>query len=333
MSQSPFDAAVFAGGGCRCFWQLGFWSTAAGRLGLAPERIGAVSAGAAMACAALTGVFEDLVEDFARRAAANSGNFLPRNWLRGRPAFPHEQMYRATILAMTSASRLTRLRAGPDLRVLIGRPPPGAGRAGTLLLGLVGSRLESLLGGGVHAVWGRRCGFRPELVSVRECGSAEDLAALLLHSACTPPALPLYLRGGRPVLDGGIVDGAPVEAVEPARSTLVLLTRRYPESALPRVAGRTYVQPSEPIRIETWDYASPELVRETFALGARDGRAFAESLRARAVTSSGTSARRRRSRSRPASARSASAPPAPRPPPPRCPARARSAGRRRAASR
>jgi predicted acylesterase/phospholipase RssA len=278
VSDSPFDAAVFAGGGCRCFWQLGFWSTAASRLGLAPERVGAVSAGAAMACAALTGVFEDLVEDFAARAAANQGNFLPRNWLRGESAFPHERMYRATILTMTSPSRLDRLRRGPDLRVLIGRPPWGAGRAGTLLLGLLGSRLEILLGGGVHAVWGKRCGFRPELVSVRDCKSAEDLAALLLHSACTPPTLPLYLRNGRPVLDGGIVDGVPVEAVEPARSTLVLLTRRFPVASLPRVPGRTYVQPSAPIPIETWDYASPQRVRETFELGARDGRAFAESF-------------------------------------------------------
>jgi predicted acylesterase/phospholipase RssA len=278
VSQSPFDAAVFAGGGCRCFWQLGFWSSAVSRLGLAPERVGAVSAGAAMACAALTGVFEEIVEDFAARTAANAGNFLPANWLRGQPAFPHERIYRDTILAMTDESRLARLRTGPDLRVLLGRPPRCAGRLGTIALGLLGSRLEGWLGGGVHAVWGRRFGFEAELVSARACETAEDLAALLLHTSCTPPALPLYLRDGRPVLDGGIVDGVPVEAVEPARSTLVLLTRQYPLSALPRVPGRSYVQPSAPIPIETWDYASPDRVRETFALGVRDGRAFAEAF-------------------------------------------------------
>jgi predicted acylesterase/phospholipase RssA len=278
VSRSPFDAVVFAGGGCRCFWQLGFWSSAAGRLGLAPERIGAVSAGAAMACAALTGVFEEIVEDFAARAAANTGNFLPANWLRGLPAFPHEQIYRDTILAMADEDRLARLRSGPDVRVLLGRPPRCAGRLGTIALGLLGSRLEQWLGGDVHAVWGRRCGFQPEVVSVRECRTAEELAALLLHSSCTPPALPLYLRGGRPVLDGGIVDGVPVEAVEPARSTLVLLTRQVRLASLPRVAGRTYVQPSAPIPIETWDYASPDRVRETFALGVRDGRVFAEAF-------------------------------------------------------
>lgn len=278
MSSSPFDAAVFAGGGCRCFWQLGFWSAAERRLGLAPERVGAVSAGAAMACAALTGVYEEIVEYFAARTAANASNFQPRNWLRGEPVFPHERIYRDTILAMTDDHRLERLRAGPDVRVLLGRPPSRAGRFGTIVLGLLGSQIDGLLNRGAHCVWGRRLGFRPELVSVRDCKTAEELAALLLHSSCTPPALPLYLRDGRPVLDGGIIDLAPVEAVEPARNTLVLLTRRVPAAALPRVPGRTYVQPSQPIPIHTWDYASPDRVRETFALGVRDGEAFAASF-------------------------------------------------------
>jgi len=278
VSSSPFDAVVFAGGGCRCFWQLGFWSAAAHRLGLEPERIGAVSAGAAMACAALTGIQEEIVEYFAGRVAANPGNFLPRNWLRGEPVFPHERIYRDTILAMTDDERLARLHAGPDVRVVLGRPPRRAGRFGTLALGLLGSQIDALVNRGVHCVWGRRLGFRPEVVSVRACRDAEELAALLLHSSCTPPALPLYHRDGWPVLDGGIIDLAPVEAVEPARHTLVLLTRRFPPSALPRVPGRTYVQPSQPVPISTWDYASPERVRETFALGVRDGEAFAASF-------------------------------------------------------
>ena len=277
LSDSPFDAVVFAGGGCRCFWQLGFWSAAAAPIGLAPERVGAVSAGAAMACAALTGVSEEIVEDFAERASRNGSNFHPCNLLRGRPVFPHEQIYRATILAMADPDRLARLHRGPDLRVLLGRPPAWAGRAGTLLLGLLGSRAEQHLGGGVHAVWGRRPGFRAGLVSVRACAPAEDLAALLPHSWCPPPALPLYERDGRPVLDGGIIDGVPVEAVASPRSTLVLLTRRFPGKRPPRVPGRTYVQPSAPIPIETWDYASPAGVRAAFALGQRDGAAFAAS--------------------------------------------------------
>ena len=43
----PFEAVVFAGGGCRCFWQAGFWEVAAPALGWQPRVAGAVSAGAA----------------------------------------------------------------------------------------------------------------------------------------------------------------------------------------------------------------------------------------------------------------------------------------------
>jgi hypothetical protein len=48
--------AIFAGGGCRCFWQLGFWEGAKAQglhLGDQVRFIGAVSAGAAMAAAAM----------------------------------------------------------------------------------------------------------------------------------------------------------------------------------------------------------------------------------------------------------------------------------------
>ena len=44
-----YSSVVFAGGGCRCVWQVGFWETAAPELRLKPKTIGAVSAGSAMA--------------------------------------------------------------------------------------------------------------------------------------------------------------------------------------------------------------------------------------------------------------------------------------------
>lgn len=41
-----FDAVVFAGGGTRCTWPMGFWSAAAPALELSPRQVAAVSAGA-----------------------------------------------------------------------------------------------------------------------------------------------------------------------------------------------------------------------------------------------------------------------------------------------
>ena len=42
MKKPAFGSVVFAGGGCRCVWQAGFWSVAAGPLGLDRVVIGSV---------------------------------------------------------------------------------------------------------------------------------------------------------------------------------------------------------------------------------------------------------------------------------------------------
>ena len=100
----PFDAVVFAGGGCRCFWQAGFWSTAQPLLGLRPRVVAGTSAGAAFACAAVMDRTLAVLDDFKRRAAANARNFYPENRLTGSRVFPHEEIYRGTILANLDAA-------------------------------------------------------------------------------------------------------------------------------------------------------------------------------------------------------------------------------------
>lgn len=271
---SVFDAVVFSGGGCRCFWQLGFWSVVAPQLGLRPRVMAAVSAGAAFATAALLDVADVVLEDFKRRTAANRRNAYPRNALRGQPIFPHESMYRGAILTSLEGVPLDRLQSGTDLRVLMARPPGWSGHRVGFALSCVAFALDRYELR-VHARWGRRFGFTPEVVSARACRSAEELASLILHSSCTPPLLPLYRRGERIVLDGGLIDNAPAHWVGEARSTLVLLTRHYPRHALPRVVGRTYACPSRAVPIVKWDYTNPSLIQQTFDLGRRDGEAFA----------------------------------------------------------
>ncbi len=274
-SGADFDAVVFAGGGCRCFWQAGFWTVAAPALGLAPRWVAAVSAGSAFACAALTDSIERVRKDFQRRVEANPRNAYWRNALRGEPVFPQERIYRATILDNTDEDLLARLHAGPELRILVARGPARLGPWAGLGAAAVAHGVERALPSRIHAVWGRRLGFRPEGVPVRRCRTPEALADLILHSSCTPPFTAAHRRDGRLVLDGGLLDNAPVGLVPEARRVLVLLTRAYPPAALPRVPGRTYVHPSVPTPITSWDYTDPAAVQETFDLGRRDGERFA----------------------------------------------------------
>jgi len=273
-----FDAVVFSGGGCRCFWQAGFWSVAAPALALRPRTVVGASAGSAFACAALADKIDAVVEAFTRRTARNPRNVYPANVVRRRPVFPHEEIYRGTIMDTMDAATLQRLHEGPELRILVARPP-GRRVMPALLAGFVAYKLDGTVRRRVHPSLPRRLGFRPELVSVRECQTEAELADLILQSSCFPPLMPLYQRDGGFVVDGAIVDEALVESVADHASTLVLLSR--PHAALPRHPARTYAQPSQPPPIAMWDYASPERIGPTFDLGRRDGEAFVEDLRRR----------------------------------------------------
>ena len=84
-----FDAVAFAGGGNRCYWQGGFWEAAAPLLGLKPETVVGVSAGAWSACYSLLGlgrrVNEIVAEGCSLGGAISSGGpgagrALPGRW-------------------------------------------------------------------------------------------------------------------------------------------------------------------------------------------------------------------------------------------------------------
>jgi predicted patatin/cPLA2 family phospholipase len=79
------------------------------------------------------------------------------------------------------------------------------------------------------------------------------------------------------VLDGGLIENIPVRLAdkEPGE-TLVLLSRKY-ERELPSTKRVTWVQPSEQIKIDKFDYANPGGLQDTFDLGIADGRMFAQS--------------------------------------------------------
>jgi hypothetical protein len=267
-----FDSVVFAGGGCRCFWQLGFWTVAGPALDLRPRVATAVSAGAAMACVALLGRCEETLRQFKAATARNPKNAYPENLLRGADVFPHHAMYREAILHAVDAAALERLQAGPtDLRILLACAPRGLGAHLSLLLGLGCYVVEKRFGDPVHSELAHRVGFTAELVSARSCRTPEELADLILASSCTPPFTPAMRRGGRPVLDGSLVDCAPLATT--TGRTLVLLSRGYGRMPAAR-SDRVYFGPSEPLRISKWDYTSPDALQRVYDLGRRDGEAF-----------------------------------------------------------
>ena len=275
-----FDAMSFPGGGNRCYWQGGFFEALNERFDLAPTLAVGVSAGAFAGIYSLLGLGPRVRELVFAGCGPHLKNVDLAAWRRGGALYPVGAMYRALIAQVLDATALARLNAAVDFRLAIARLPRGVPPLLGAALGIGTYQVEKHLFGPVHPTFGRRLGFRPEFVSVRDLRTSGDLADTLIASSGVPPFMPVTNVGGIPAFDGGLVDNVPVAPLEPIEAaggrTLVLLTRRYRH--IPQVPGRTYVQPSEPMRIKQFDITNPSGIRAAYELGLSDGAAFARSF-------------------------------------------------------
>ena len=285
-----FEQVVFAGGGNRCWWQAGWWDVVAPEIALAPRLIVGVSAGAATACMLYANDAKWTMEYYREalrdnRRNAYWGNLFRRASDPSRPhdrrVFPHAAIYRRALHDILGGARFDKLKAeAPEIRITYSRLPRGLGPRAALAVGMVAYNIDKHWNQSLHPTIGRRIGFKTEVGLMHDCGSIDDLVSLITASSCTPPFTPIEFRGGRPTLDGGMVDNVPVEAAEPGLSTLVLLTRRY--AARPDTfehQGRRYVQPSRKVPVSAWDYTSPPAMQATYDQGRADGERFLASRR------------------------------------------------------
>ena len=163
-----FDNVVFAGGGNRCVWQVGFYRTVADVLGLNPARAAGASAGAAMAIVLFAGRFDAALEHFKRATARNRRNVYWGNLLNGAPVFPHAAMYRGAMLEVIDEAALETLHSGPEVRVRLTRAPRWLGvRTAFAVAGLADAVEHAFLGPPVHPRLPLRLGFRADFDSVR----------------------------------------------------------------------------------------------------------------------------------------------------------------------
>jgi predicted acylesterase/phospholipase RssA len=280
---SPFDQVVFAGGGNRCWWQAGWWDTVAPELQLRPRVIAAISAGAATACMVYAHDSHQTMDYYREVLSNNRRNAYWGNLLRNERVFPHYGIYRTALLTIFGDGRLSYLQQAPEIRIGVAHIPHWSGPRLAVAAGLLAYNIDKHVLKTLHPRLGRKLGFRPEFVRAQDCASPEQLADLLLQSASTPPFTPVLRRAGRPVLDGGLVDNVPVDALDTAPgNVLVLVTRLYPrprrfvQEHVFEQGGqrRLYLQPSERVPISSWDYTRPDAMTHAYELGRRDGETF-----------------------------------------------------------
>ena len=277
-----FRNAIFAGGGSRCFWQLGFWEGAK-EAGLdlqgTVKFVGSTSAGCAMASAAVLDRSQDALTLFKRFTALNPRNIHWKNINPFKPGtlLPHGRMYRDAMNEFIGPDELTILKKTSVHFLMSDYPKWLTGTMGVAAALCIYGVENTLRKDPLHPKWPSKAGFTPLVGRAADCHTPKDYIDHVLAASCVPPVLPEGRFGDRKVLDGGLIENIPVRlADDQPGETLVLLSRKY-ERGLPDTNRVTWVQPSKPIKIDKFDYANPSGLQETFDLGITDGRHFGRS--------------------------------------------------------
>ena len=275
MADRSFDQLVFSGGGLRCFWQGGFLHVVRDAIDLKPARISGVSGGAMSAAGFIAHRGEMMLDEMMKAFAEQDQNFDLNeltNDADGRT--PHQKIYRDVVTKVLGEC-LEDIASGPSYQVLLGHPPHDdytdmSGSAAALAY-----EAELHLVSSPHFNWAEKGGLDCSLVDARQAAADGKLIDLICAAATIPPVFDVPTWEGRPVVDGGMADQAPMPDPDEGR-TLVLLTRRYDD--IPDVEGRLYLWPSEETPADKIDFTDPQKLKETWQVGERDGRAFLERL-------------------------------------------------------
>ena len=268
-----FDQLVFSGGGTRCFWQGGFLHVVRDAIPVHPARIAGVSGGAMSAACFIVHRGKMMLDEMAQAFAREDRNFGWNDLTDGEHGpTPHQRVYREVVTSVLGGVQAD-IGEGPSYQVLIAHPPGDGWAAMTGTAATIAYEAELHLVSSPHFNWAEKGGLDCTLVDARKAAAEGRLVDLVCAAATIPPIFDVPTWDGRPVVDGGMADQAPMPDPDDGR-TLVLLTRQYHD--VPEVDGRLYVAPSEETPADKIDFTDPDKLRGTWEIGERDGRAFLE---------------------------------------------------------
>lgn len=270
----PPEQIVFSGGGLRCFWQGGFMEVVCDARPIAPKRVTGVSGGALAGAAFLSGCSRRLLDTMCEVFETKGSNLdLFHEGENG--VTPHQTLYCEVVESVIDAEAAARVADGPAYQIQIAHPPHREVPALSGTAMALAYEAELKIVGSPHFDWAEKMGLTRTLVDANKAARDGRLAELVCAAAVIPPVFEPPEWDGRPVIDGGMADQAPMPDPDHG-DTLVLLTRPY--NRLPDVAGRTYVMPSEETEADKIDFTDPGKLRDTWAQGEKDARRWLDRL-------------------------------------------------------
>jgi hypothetical protein len=165
---------------------------------------------------------------------------------------------------------------GPVLQILIAHPPDHDWDKLSGVAMTAAYEADLAVRSTPHLSWAQRAGLTTTRVDARKAAREGRLVDLICAAATIPPVFEPPLWDGKPMIDAGMADQAPMPEPDEG-STLVLLTRHYRN--LPDVPGRRYVMPSKEVPADKIDFTDPDKLTRTWDLGEADAHEFIETLK------------------------------------------------------
>ena len=273
--KKPRLGITFAGGGTKSFYQIGLMSRWR-KLLLPHVGLFATCSAGSFAASLLLSEREDSVEQFwQEKYAGQIKNFDWRRLFAGQKPTQHESIYRDLLLHAFADGGFERIRAQPfPVLVLTTAFPAGMPSVLAMLLGLLAYNVRSIKSTRkFQPAYNRLAGIEPLVFDARKCATALELCDLIIASSATPPFTSTGRSGGKCLLDGGIIDHVPsflsMDSLDITHH-LVLLTGRDSAEYEPLAGKWLFLAPSEPVKIKTWDFSRPDLIKAVIAQGERD---------------------------------------------------------------
>ncbi|WP_338243870.1 patatin-like phospholipase family protein [Aurantiacibacter hainanensis] len=262
-----YDQVVFSGGGIRCFWHGGFLSEFGSFDDIRPSRISSVSGGALSAACWIGNREDDLLAVMQEAFVVNDSNLDAHQ----SNFTPHQEIYRAVVDVTLDKEAIEAIADGPAYEVSLSVPPRAvAPRVAAAVYGAL-YQLDQAVRSTPHLRLPTGLGLRQLRVDARQAARDGKLVDLICAAATIPPVFDVPEWQDCRVLDGGMVDKAPLP-LEDDGETLVLLTSRYRNCR--EVPGRTYIQPSREVAADKIDFSDARKVSRTWDQGVEDGKAW-----------------------------------------------------------
>lgn len=276
-----FDKVVFAGGGHRCWWQAGFWEVLRAEIELRPRVIGAVSMGAFMACLVHANDTKRALAWFERELSGVRLNVdLLAIFRKDEPVFRQGLIYRKALRALLGGEQFRQLMwQAPEIRVSHAIAPASLTDRQVAAQSWRAYRRDAkLVPRGLHAAQAKdeAARFMPGVKRLQDCRGEREMIDLLMASSSLPPMFePVSLDDER-VLSGELIDPVPVGTVADVPGQTLVLTTRPHDRKAPVFAtkGRIYVQPSQALKFNPWDFTATRNFQRAYDLGRADAEAF-----------------------------------------------------------